>query len=235
MLTGGRVKRPPQWAGLKFFNVYGPNEYHKGSMVSVVKVKHDDVLAGHAPKLFRSTEPGLADGQQMRDFIWVGDVVDVMLWLLASPGVNGLFNVGTGNARSYQHLAEAVCRAAQVPERIGVSSTCPPHLRAGYQSFTQATTDRLRDAGYGRPIHRPGGRVSGGYIVELPGHAGPVSLIPVLLFPQFDPVLDPARAAVHPLVCARLYRQPDTRAGGSCDTWSSAAPLSPRRNKPMIS
>ena len=77
--------RPPQWAGLKFFNVYGPNEYHKGSMISVVKVKHDDVLAGHAPKLFRSTEPGVADGQQMRDFIWVGDVVDVMLWLLATP------------------------------------------------------------------------------------------------------------------------------------------------------
>ena len=139
--------RPPQWAGLKFFNVYGPNEYHKGAMISVVKVKHDDVRAGHAPKLFRSTASGVADGQQMRDFIWVGDVVDVMLWLLASPGVNGLFNLGTGNARSYQHLAEAVCRAAQVPERIEFVDM-PAALRGGYQSFTQARMDRLRDAGY---------------------------------------------------------------------------------------
>ncbi len=139
--------RPPQWAGLKFFNVYGPNEYHKGRMVSVVKVKHDDVLAGHAPKLFRSDDPAVPDGQQMRDFIWVGDVVDVMLWLLAHPGVNGLFNVGTGQARSYQHLAEAVCRAAQMPERVEFIDM-PQALRGSYQSFTQASTDRLRAAGY---------------------------------------------------------------------------------------
>ena len=146
MLAAG-VPRPPQWAGLKFFNVYGPNEYHKGRMVSVVKVKHDDILAGHAPKLFRSIEPGMADGQQMRDFIWVDDVVDVMLWLLASPQVNGLFNLGTGNARSYQHLAEAVCRAADVPLRAEYIDM-PIALREHYQSFTQATTQRLRAAGY---------------------------------------------------------------------------------------
>ena len=146
MLKTG-APRPPQWAGLKFFNVYGPNEYHKGPMISVVKIKHDDVLAGHAPKLFRSTDPGIADGQQMRDFVWVGDAVDIMLWLLAKPVVNGLFNVGTGNARSYQHLAEAVCRAAQVPERVEFFDM-PAALRGGYQSFTQANTDRLRGAGY---------------------------------------------------------------------------------------
>ena len=146
MLRTGEA-RPPQWAGLKFFNVYGPNEYHKGSMISVVKVKHDDILAGHAPRLFRSTQPGLVDGQQMRDFIWVGDVVDVMLWLLTAPGVNGLFNLGTGFARSYQHLAEAVCRAAQVPERVEFIDM-PATLRGGYQSFTQAKTERLRAAGY---------------------------------------------------------------------------------------
>ncbi len=143
--------RPPQWAGLKFFNVYGPNEYHKGSMVSVVKVKHDDVLAGHAPKLFRSIRRGMPDGQQMRDFVWVGDVVDIMLWLLARPEVSGLFNVGTGNARSYQHLAEAVCRASDVPERAEYIDM-PTGLRAGYQSFTQATTGRLRAAGYDAPF-----------------------------------------------------------------------------------
>ena len=89
----------------------------------------------------------MPDGQQMRDFIWVGDVVDIMLWLLASPGVNGLFNAGTGNARSYQHLAEAVCRAADVPERVEFVDM-PASLRVGYQSFTQAATERLRAAGY---------------------------------------------------------------------------------------
>jgi ADP-L-glycero-D-manno-heptose 6-epimerase len=139
--------RPPQWAGLKFFNVYGPNEYHKGRMISVVKVKYDDILAGHAPKLFRSIEPSIADGQQMRDFIWIDDVIDVMLWLLAAPHVNGLFNVGTGNARSYQHLAEAVCRAADVPVRAEYIDM-PAALREHYQSFTQAKITRLREAGY---------------------------------------------------------------------------------------
>jgi len=146
MLATG-APRPLQWAGLKFFNVYGPNEYHKGRMISVVKVKHDDILAGHAPKLFRSITPGIADGQQMRDFIWIDDVVDVLLWLLASPHVNGLFNVGTGNARSYQHLAEAVCRAADVPVRAEYIDM-PASLREHYQSFTQAKMSRLREAGY---------------------------------------------------------------------------------------
>ncbi len=146
MLASG-APRPPQWAGLKFFNVYGPNEYHKGRMISVVKVKYDDVAAGHAPRLFRSTTPGLADGQQMRDFIWVGDVVSVMAWLLDSPHVNGLFNVGTGHARSYLHLAEAVCRAAQVPERVEFVDM-PGVLVGQYQAYTQASTDRLRAAGY---------------------------------------------------------------------------------------
>ena len=150
MLAAG-VKRPPQWAGLKFFNVYGPNEYHKGRMVSVVKVKHDDILAGHAPRLFRSIEPGMADGQQMRDFIWVDDVVAVMLWLLASPQVSGLFNLGTGQARSYQHLAEAVCRAADVPTQVEYVDM-PVALRAHYQSFTQAPMHRLRRAGYDAPF-----------------------------------------------------------------------------------
>jgi ADP-L-glycero-D-manno-heptose 6-epimerase len=146
-MTATGAPRPPQWAGLKFFNVYGPNEYHKGKMISVVKVKHDDILAGHAPKLFRSIEPAITDGQQMRDFIWIDDVVDVMLWLLASPHVSGLFNVGTGYARSYQHLAEAVCRAADVPIRAEYIDM-PASLREHYQSFTQANMTRLRDAGY---------------------------------------------------------------------------------------
>jgi ADP-L-glycero-D-manno-heptose 6-epimerase len=77
-------ERPPQWVGLKFFNVYGPNEYHKGEMISVVKIKYDEIAAGGPARLFRSDVPGLPDGQQARDFIWVGDVVDVMLWLCST-------------------------------------------------------------------------------------------------------------------------------------------------------
>ena len=139
--------RPPQWVGLKFFNVYGPNEYHKGKMVSVVKVKYDEVASGAPARLFKSDQPGLADGQQQRDFIHVGDVVDVMLWLLDTPGVNGLFNLGTGRARTYLDLAHAVCDAAGAERHVAFIDI-PENLRGQYQSFTQAPMDRLRAAGY---------------------------------------------------------------------------------------
>jgi ADP-L-glycero-D-manno-heptose 6-epimerase len=138
---------PPQWAGLKFFNVYGPNEYHKGKMISVVKVKFDEVVAGKPVSLFRSDQPGLADGAQSRDFIWVGDVVDVILWLLDSPGVSGLFNLGTGTARTYLDLAHAVCDALEGPRRVEFIDM-PAALRGQYQSFTQANMSRIRAAGY---------------------------------------------------------------------------------------
>ena len=139
--------RPPQWAGLKFFNVYGPNEYHKGSMISVVKVKHDEVARGDPARLFRSNQPGLPDGAQARDFIWVGDVVDVMLWLLDTPAAQGLFNLGTGRARTYLDLAHAVCDAAGRDRRVEFIDM-PGALRGQYQSFTQAEMSRLRAAGY---------------------------------------------------------------------------------------
>jgi ADP-L-glycero-D-manno-heptose 6-epimerase len=145
-LAAGR-ERPAQWAGLKFFNVYGPNEYHKGKMISVVKVKHDEVAAGGPMKLFKSDQAGLADGAQARDFIWVGDVVDVMLWLLDTPAVNGLFNLGTGRARTYLDLAHAVSDAAGRPRAVEFIDM-PASLRGQYQSFTQAPMDRLRSAGY---------------------------------------------------------------------------------------
>ncbi len=138
---------PPQWAGLKFFNVYGPNEYHKGKMISVVKNKHDEVAAGQPARLFRSDQAGLADGAQRRDFIWGGDVVDVMLWLLDRPAVSGLFNLGTGTARSYLDLAHAVCDAAGRPRSVAFIDM-PPALHGQYQSFTEARMDRLRAAGY---------------------------------------------------------------------------------------
>ena len=147
LAAGG--SRPPQWAGLKFFNVYGPNEYHKGPMISVVKVKHDEIAAGGAPRLFRADAPSLGDGDQKRDFIWVDDVVDVMLWLLDTPGVSGLFNLGTGAARSYRDLAHAVCDAAGVARRIEFIDM-PATLRGQYQNFTEAPMERLRAAGYAR-------------------------------------------------------------------------------------
>ncbi len=146
MLAAGQ-EHPPQWAGLKFFNVYGPNEYHKGAMISVVKVKYDEVAQGQPPRLFRSDRAGIADGAQMRDFIWVGDVVDVLLWLLDTPTVNGLFNLGTGVARSYRDLARAVCAAAGAADAVDYIDM-PQALRGQYQSFTQAAMGRLRDAGY---------------------------------------------------------------------------------------
>ncbi len=146
MLARGEP-RPAQWAGLKFFNVYGPNEYHKGRMISVVKVKYDEVAAGQPARLFRADRPGMADGGQMRDFIWVGDVVDVLLWLLDTPAVNGLFNVGTGTPRSYLDLAHAVCDAAGTARAVEFIDL-PDSLRGQYQSFTQARTERLRAAGY---------------------------------------------------------------------------------------
>ena len=142
-----RRERPPQWAGFKFFNVYGPNEYHKGRMISVVKVKHDEVAAGAPSRLFKSDQPGLADGAQARDFIWVGDVVDVLLWLMETPSVSGLFNLGTGRARTYLDLAHAVSDAAGQPRKVEFIDM-PASLRGQYQSFTQAPMDRLRGAGY---------------------------------------------------------------------------------------
>ncbi len=142
-----RKERPPQWAGLKFFNVYGPNEYHKGRMISVVKVKYQEVAAGGAARLFKSDQPGLADGAQARDFIWVGDVVDVMLWLMDTPAVSGLFNLGTGQARTYLDLAHAVSDAAGNPRQVEFIDM-PKTLLGQYQSFTQAPMERLRAAGY---------------------------------------------------------------------------------------
>jgi ADP-L-glycero-D-manno-heptose 6-epimerase len=150
MLRRGQA-RPPQWAGLKFFNVYGPNEYHKGEMISVVKVKYDEIGAGRPATLFRSTDPALADGAQARDFIHVSDTSNIMLWLLDNPQVSGLFNVGTGTARTYLDLAHAVADAAGVPRAVAFIDM-PAALRPQYQSFTQARMDRLRAAGYAAPF-----------------------------------------------------------------------------------
>jgi ADP-L-glycero-D-manno-heptose 6-epimerase len=143
--------RPPQWAGLKFFNVYGPNEYHKGPMISVVKRKADEIAGGGPATLFRSHRADIPDGHQARDFIWVGDCVDVVLWLLDHPEASGLFNVGTGRARTYVEVARAVFAAMNRAPEIRFVDT-PDELRAQYQYFTQARMERLRAAGYDRPF-----------------------------------------------------------------------------------
>ena len=141
-------RKPPQWAGLKFFNVYGPNEYHKGNQKSVVAQIHPRAAEGLPATLFKSHHPDYADGGQLRDFIWVGDCVDVMLWLYDTPSVSGLFNVGTGKARSFADLATSVYVALDKEPRIDYVDT-PVEIRDRYQYFTQARMTRLRDAGYG--------------------------------------------------------------------------------------
>jgi ADP-L-glycero-D-manno-heptose 6-epimerase len=143
--------RPPQGVGFKFFNVYGPNEYHKGGMQSVVAQKYPAAAGGEVVKLFRSHRPEVPDGGQKRDFVYVRDCVEVMLWCLEQPEVNGLFNLGTGQARSFEELADALFAALKKPARIEYVET-PPAVRAHYQYFTQARMERLRHAGYTRPF-----------------------------------------------------------------------------------
>lgn len=138
---------PPQWAGLKFFNVFGPNEYHKGPMMSVLARRFDDVKVGRSVQLFKSHRDGIADGDQRRDFIYVDDVVRVMMWLLATPKVSGLFNVGTGAARSFKDLIVAAYGALGLRPNIEYVDM-PDQIRGSYQYFTQAAVDRLQHAGY---------------------------------------------------------------------------------------
>jgi len=142
-----REKLPPQWAGLKFFNVFGPNEYHKGSMMSVLARRFDDIRSGRAVQLFKSHRNGIADGDQRRDFIYVDDTVRVMLWLLATPQVSGLFNVGTGTARSFKDLILSAYAALGMRPNIDYVEM-PEAIRGSYQYFTQSDVDRLRSAGY---------------------------------------------------------------------------------------
>ncbi|MDR6624948.1 ADP-glyceromanno-heptose 6-epimerase [Caulobacter segnis] len=142
---------PPQWAGLKFFNVYGPNEYHKGSMRSVVHQVWPAASKGETVSLFRSHRPDYADGGQLRDFVYVRDCASVAVWLLTAPNVSGVFNLGTGQARSFKDLATAVFKVAGQEPRLSYIDT-PAVIRDKYQYFTQARMDRLVAAGYGKPF-----------------------------------------------------------------------------------
>jgi len=138
-------------ASLKFFNVYGPNEYHKGDMRSVVCKAYGQIADTGRLSLFKSYRPEYPDGGQMRDFLYVKDAVAVMLWLLEHPGAGGLFNVGFGRARTWNDLAAAVFAAMNVPQAIDYIAM-PEAIRDKYQYFTEARMDRLRQAGYGTPF-----------------------------------------------------------------------------------
>jgi ADP-L-glycero-D-manno-heptose 6-epimerase len=142
-----RGQAPPQWTGLKFFNVYGPNEGHKGAMRSVISQIWPTVAAGERVRLFRSHRADFEDGGQMRDFIYVRDVAACVAWLIGSPPVNGVFNLGSGRARSFADLAHAVFAAAGEPPRIDYIDM-PETLRDAYQYFTEARMGRLHAAGW---------------------------------------------------------------------------------------
>jgi ADP-L-glycero-D-manno-heptose 6-epimerase len=143
---------PPFWAGLKFFNVYGPHEYHKGRMASVIWHSFNQIRQTGVVKLFRSHRPDFADGQQLRDFVYVKDVVRVIGWLLekastAQAPASGLYNLGTGQARSFYDLAAATFRALDLQPNIEFIDM-PEDIRDKYQYFTEANMQKLCDAGY---------------------------------------------------------------------------------------
>ena len=144
---------PPQHAGFKFFNVYGPNEYHKGGQKSVVAHIFPVAKRGEEVKLFKSYDPGYPDGGQLRDFVWVGDIVSVVLWFLEHPGASGLFNIGSGEARSFRDLAAATWAALDREPKIGYKEM-PEELRGKYQYYTKADLSKLRAAGYAKPMTR---------------------------------------------------------------------------------
>lgn len=142
---------PPQWVGLKFFNVYGPNEEHKHSMKSVASQIWPKVREGHAVQLFKSYRQDVPDGGQKRDFVYVRDAADVTRWLLDNPQVNGIYNLGSGQARTFEDMARQVFAAAGKNAQIEYTPM-PPAIRDKYQYFTEAKMERLAEAGYVQPL-----------------------------------------------------------------------------------
>lgn len=144
--------KPFFWAGLKFFNVYGPNEYHKGRMASVVFHAFKQIEATGGMKLFRSHRPDYKDGEQLRDFVYVKDVCDVCIFLMEHRKHSGLYNLGSGQARTFLDLARNVFKAMGREEHIGFIDT-PMDIRDKYQYFTEAPVAKLRGIGYEKPFH----------------------------------------------------------------------------------
>jgi ADP-L-glycero-D-manno-heptose 6-epimerase len=143
---------PPFWAGLKFFNVYGPNEYHKDRMASVVLHAFHQISKTGSMKLFRSHKEGIPDGGQSRDFIYVKDVVQVIYWLFLSRAGSGIYNLGTGKARTFLDLARSTFNAMDLEPAIEYIDT-PSDIRNKYQYFTEARMEKLHKAGYNREFH----------------------------------------------------------------------------------
>ena len=141
------VRFPSQHVGLKFFNVYGPNEYNKGSMASMVFHGYRQIRETGKIRLFKSYREGIEDGEQKRDFVYVKDVCDVVMWFLDHPEVNGLYNVGTGRAQSFKELAEAVFAALNIEPNIEYIEM-PEVLKDKYQYYTKAEIGKLREAGF---------------------------------------------------------------------------------------
>ncbi len=138
-------------AGLKFFNVFGPNEGHKGDMRSVIAKAYGKVVSEGRMTLFKSHRTDYADGEQKRDFIYVKDAVDIIMFFMDHPSVNGIFNAGTGEARTWNDVAKALFAAVGRPTHIDYIDM-PQHLQSRYQYFTQADMRKLRTAGYARPF-----------------------------------------------------------------------------------
>lgn len=143
---------PPFWAGMKFFNVYGPNEFHKGRMASVIFHAYHQIITNGRVKLFRSHRPDFNDGGQLRDFIYVKDVVSVLVFLLENKPQSGLYNLGTGNARTFLDLAKATFAACNKKTEIDFIDT-PADIRDKYQYFTEANMAKLKDAGYNKAFY----------------------------------------------------------------------------------
>ena len=144
-------RKPFFWAGLKFFNVYGPNEYHKGRMASVIFHAFNQICQSGRMRLFRSHNPGYADGEQMRDFVYVKDVVDVCMFLMHHRRHSGIYNLGSGQARTFLDLATLTFQALGLESKIDFIDT-PADIRDKYQYFTQANMAKLRSIGYDRPF-----------------------------------------------------------------------------------
>jgi ADP-L-glycero-D-manno-heptose 6-epimerase len=140
------------WAGYKFFNVYGPNEYHKGRMASVVFHGFNQITATGGVKLFRSHRPDYADGMQLRDFVYVKDVCSVCLFLMEHRKDSAIYNLGSGTARAFLDLSKATFAAMERPERIEFIDT-PIDIRDKYQYFTEARMEKLKGIGYSKPFY----------------------------------------------------------------------------------
>ncbi|HET9746054.1 MAG TPA: ADP-glyceromanno-heptose 6-epimerase [Chitinophagaceae bacterium] len=146
-LEKSQNSEPPNWYGLKFFNVYGPNEYHKGRMASVVFHSFNQIQSTGKVKLFRSHKAGYSDGEQLRDFVYVKDGVDICFWLMDNKPASGLYNIGTGKARTFNDLVKAIFTSLAKEPVIEFIDT-PPDIRDKYQYFTEADMNKIRKAGY---------------------------------------------------------------------------------------